>query len=338
MLQSAAAFIKQPGCGSGMRLKTKTTALLAIAVMCATPRLIAAERGHVLDVVDRVAKFEKFYGDAKGLGEGERWSLWKKEYGMAAVPPTAQGEALARTQLDAAWSRYAALIPRLNTLEVAARKAARALFAATNRLYATGGMPIHTRVVLFVGQFDGNEYTVPAMNGQPPTIVMPVENPMLKVQLAHEMSHSANFQLASVRNSFGAPIGETVFLEGLAMHANRALVPGLADAAYTELASEPGWFKKCVRRHVAVMRGIVPFLHDSGRDLATRFTFGTGTSGMHRELYCAGWFAVGGMLASGKTFPQLARIPEAKMVEVLELEMKRQLHEGQSDAEPPPTR
>ena len=60
MLQSAAAFIKQPGCGSGMRLKTKTTALLAIAVMCATPRLIAAERGPVLDVVDRVAKFEKF--------------------------------------------------------------------------------------------------------------------------------------------------------------------------------------------------------------------------------------------------------------------------------------
>ena len=154
---------------------------------------------------------------------------------------------------------------------------------------------------------------------------MPVENPMLKVQLAHEMSHSVNFQLAAVKNSFGAPIGETVFLEGLAMHANRALVPGLSDAAYTELASEPGWFRQCVARHAVIMRGIVPFLRDSGRDLATRFTFGTGTTGMHRELYCAGWFAVGGMLTSGKTFSQLARVPESKMVNVLELEMKRQL-------------
>ena len=111
---------KQPGCGSGMRLKT--AALLAATLMCATPRLIAAERGHILDVVDRVPKFETFYGDAKGLGEGARWSLWKKEYGIAAVPPTAQGEALARTQLDAAWPRYAALIPRLKTLEAAAEK------------------------------------------------------------------------------------------------------------------------------------------------------------------------------------------------------------------------
>ncbi|HEX5460172.1 MAG TPA: DUF2268 domain-containing putative Zn-dependent protease [Steroidobacteraceae bacterium] len=279
----------------------------------------------MLDIVDRVPKFEKFYGDAQGLSEGARWTLWKKEYGIAAVPPTPEGDALARTQLDAAWARYAVLIPKLKTLEAAAEKDARVLFAATNRLYVTDGDRIHTKVALFVGQFDGNEYTVPAMNGQPPTIVMPVENPRLEVQLAHEMSHSVNFQLAAVKNSFGAPIGETVFLEGLAMHANKALVPGLSNAAYTELASDPGWFRKCVTRHMAVMRGIAPFLRDSGRELATKFTFGTGTTGMHRELYCAGWYAVGGMLASGKTFPQLARIPESKMVAVVASEVTRQL-------------
>jgi len=290
------------------------TAPLLLVLLAAAPLAVAADSRHVLDIVDRVPKFEKFYADAQGLDEAARWRLWKKEYGIAAVPPTAQGEALARKQLDAAWPRYAALIPGLNTLEAGAEQTARALFAATNRLYATAGTPIHTRLVLFVGQFDGNEFTVPAMNGQPPTVVMPVENPRLKVQLAHEMSHSVNFQLAGVKNSFGAPIGETVFLEGLAMHANKALVPGLPDAAYTELASEPGWLRRCSANRAAIMKGIFPYLHDSGAGVATRFTFGQGTTGMDRELYCAGWFVVGGMLASGRTFPQLARVPEARMV------------------------
>jgi hypothetical protein len=315
-----------------MRIKP---VLFVAALIGATPCLIGAEKAHVLDIVDRVPKFERFYSDAKGLSEPARWSLWQKEYGIAAVPPTPQGEALARRQLDAAWPRYAALIPELNTLEERAEKAARLLFASTNALYATGGTPIRTRVVLFVGQFDGNEFTVPEMNGQPPTVVMPVENPMLRVQLAHEMSHAVNFQLADVKNSFGAPIGETIFLEGLAMHANKALVPGLPDAAYTELANEPGWYKRCAADHTAVMRGILRFLHESGPAIATKFTFGAGTTGMDRELYCAGWFVIAGMLASGKTFPQLARVPESKMVETVEREMNRQLASSSTAGTPP---
>ena len=109
MLQSTFAFIKYPlfaskeaaasplrGASSGRsRQRPRATgprlirpALLAIALMYATPPLIAAERGHVLDIVDRVPKFKKFYDDAQGLSEGARWTLWKKEYGIAAVPPT----------------------------------------------------------------------------------------------------------------------------------------------------------------------------------------------------------------------------------------------------------
>lgn len=307
------------------------TVAAIVTFVAAAPGAAAADSGHLLDIVNRVPRFEKFYADAKGLDEAARWTLWKKEYGIAAVPPTAQGDALARKQLDAAWPRYSALIPRLPTLEAQAEESARALFAATNRLYATAGMPIHTKVVFFVGQFDGNEFTIPAMNGQPPTVVMPVENPMLKVQLAHEISHSVNFQLADVKNSFGAPIGETVFLEGLAMHANKALVPGLPDAKYTALAAEPGWFERCAANRIKVMRGILPYLHDSGAKVATRFTFGSGTTGMDRELYCAGWFVVGRMLLSGKPFPQLARVPENSMVDEVAGAMTRYLEKARVD-------
>jgi len=307
------------------------TVAVIVTFIAATPCATAANGGHVLDIVNRVPRFERFYADAKGLDEAARWTLWKKEYGIAAVPPTPQGDALARKQLDAAWSRYPALMPRLPELEAQAEERARALFAATNRLYATAGTPIHTKVVFFVGQFDGNEFTIPAMNGQPPTVVMPVENPMLDVQLAHEMSHSVNFQLADVKNSFGAPIGETIFLEGLAMHANKALVPGLPDAKYTELASEPGWLERCTANRVRVMKGILPYLNDSGPSVATRFTFGSGTTGMDRELYCAGWLVVGHMLAAGKTFPQLARTPEGSMVREVAGKMSPYADEPQND-------
>lgn len=297
-------------------MKLARFAVLAVLAMPA-----AAAPAHTLDISDRVPKFEKFHADAQGKDEAARWALWKSEYGIAAVPPTPEGETLARKQLDDAWPRYDALMPKLKGLEAAAEKDAHALFAATNRLYATDGTAIHTKVVFFVGQFDGNEFTVPAMNGASPTVVMPVENPRLKIELAHEMSHSVHFQLAGVKNSFGAPVGETIFLEGLAMHANKALVPGLPDAAYTELASEPGWFARCEKNRAAIMKGIAPYLDKAGADVATKFTFGKGTTGMDRELYCAGWFAVGRLLASGKAFPELARIPESKMIETIRVAM-----------------
>jgi hypothetical protein len=288
-------------------------ALLALCLSAAAASAAAPAR-HTLDIINRVPKFEKFHADAQGADAEKRWSLWKKEYGIAAVPPTPEGDALARKQLDAAWPRYAALMPKLGGMEQSAEQDAQALFAAANKLYRTDGVPIRVDVLLFVGQFDGNEYTVPVMQGQPPTVVMPVENPRLKIELAHEISHAVHFQLAGVKNSFGAPIGETIFLEGLAMHANKALLPGLKDAEYTELASEPGWFQRCTANKAAIMKGILPYVDRAGADVATRFTFGKGTTGMDRELYCAGWFAIGKLLDSGKTFPELARIPEAQMI------------------------
>lgn len=294
-------------------------AILAVSSVLLTPAY-AAQAIHTLDIVNRVPKFEKFYNAAlvEQSDEASRWALWQKDYGIAAVPPTPSGNVLARRQLDAAWPRYAALIPRLSELEVAAELAGHELFARVNTLYATKEVTIHSKLVLFVGQFDGNEFTVPAMNGLPPTVVMPIENPALRVDLSHELSHSVHFQLAHVKNSFGAPIGETIFLEGMAMHASKAIVPGLPDARYTELANEPGWLARCEAKKASVMKGILPYLDSEGADVATRFTFGHGTTGMDRELYCVGWFVVGKLLSDGKSFPQLARIPEDRMVQTVQ--------------------
>ena len=42
-----------------------------------------------------------------------RWELWKKDYDFAAVPPTPEGEQMARKILDDAWPKYPGVLDRI---------------------------------------------------------------------------------------------------------------------------------------------------------------------------------------------------------------------------------
>jgi hypothetical protein len=271
---------------------------------------------HVLDIDNRVGKFEKFYAGFKAspTDSEARFVLWQKEGGMAAVPPGAAGDAMARKLLDDAWDKYPALVPRLGALTDVAETTARSIFARDNKLLGTDADVVHARLILYVGQFDNNAFTVPAMDGKPPTVLMPVENAILTLVLAHELAHAIHMQLAKVKNAFGAPIGETMFMEGLAMRTAQLAVPNLSDAAYTEMPTDKGWFAQCTARREAVLKGIAADLDRSGQDIAMKYTFGQGNTGMSREAYCGAWFAIGNLLERGKTLQELARIPEDRMV------------------------
>lgn len=291
--------------------------------LCAGALLLLASpvfaASHILDVDNRVGKFETFYAHAtaKPLDADARFKLWQTEDGLAAVPPGPDGDKMARKLLDDAWSRYPALVPKLPALEKAAEDTARAMFAKDNDILGAANDPIHTRLILYVGQFDNNAFTVPPMDGKPATILMPVENINLKIALAHELTHSIELQLVSVKNSFGAPVGETMFLEGLAMRTSQRAVPGLPDAAYTSMPNEPDWMPNCVAKKDIILKAILPDLDKSGHEIAMKYTFGQGNTGMQREAYCAAWFVMGKLIDSGKTLPELARTPEDRMVGVI---------------------
>lgn len=278
-----------------------------------------AHTTHVLDIDNRVPKFQTFYADATKttLGADARFDLWQKEDGLAAVPPGPDGDRLARQLLDAAWDRYPALTPKLDTLERAAEDEGRASFDKINELLATKEDPIHSRLVLYVGQFDDNAFTVPSMDCKPVTVFMPVENAIAKIALAHEITHSVHIQLAHVKNSFGAPVGETMFLEGLAMRASQAAVPGLPETAYTQIDPNDHWLANCYARQDAVLKDIAADLDNAGQEVAMKYTFGQGNHGMQREAYCAAWIVMGKLIASGRTLPELARVPEDKMVDTI---------------------
>lgn len=278
--------------------------------------VVAAPQLHVLDIDDRVGKFETFYADAtaRRLDGEPRFKLWQKEDGLAAVPPGPDGDAMARRLLDAAWDRYPGLVTKLPALEKAAGDIADEMFEKDNEILSTANHAIHTRLVLYVGQFDNNAFTVPPMAGKPATVLMPVENIELKLALAHELTHSIHMQLIDMKNSFGAPVGETMFLEGVAMRTAQRAVPGLPDAAYAAMPGATPWYADCLAKKDAVLKGILPDLDKAGREIAMKYTFGRGNTGMEREAYCAAWIVMGKILDKGVTLSQLVRVPEDQMV------------------------
>jgi hypothetical protein len=230
------------------------------------------------------------------------------------VPPGPEGDKMAHQLLDSAWAKYPALMPKISSLQKQSDAGAREAFDEVNVLFETKGPPIHSRLVLYVGQFDNNAYTVPPRDGHLATVMMPIENVQLRLALAH----SVHIQLAHVQNSFGAPIGETMFLEGLAMRTTQRVFPGSPETAYTEMADDKDWLAECYRKEDAVLAGIVPDLDKSGSEIAMEYTFGQGHNGMHRQAYCAAWIVMGRVLDTGHTFSELARIPESRMVGTIE--------------------
>jgi Predicted Zn-dependent protease (DUF2268) len=283
----------------------------------------SANAVHSLEIADRVSKFQAFYAEAtvKPLDADARWALWKQDYDIAAVPPGSDGDAMARRLLDGAWRKYPALMPELPMLQREAEANAYQAFDRINALFETKGTPILSRIVFYVGQFDHNAYTVPPMEGHPATVMMPIENVELRLILAHELTHSVQMQLAHVKNSFGAPVGETMFLEGLAMRTAQKVFPGRPDAAYAQMPGDGDWLAQCNRKKNSVLAGIAADLDKGGREIATKYSFGQGNTGMHREAYCAAWIVMGKILDSGRTLPELARIPEDQMVATIRAAM-----------------
>ncbi len=144
---------------------------------------------------------------------------------------------------------------------------------------------------------------------------------LFKIALAHELMHSIHLQLIKAKNSFGAPVGETMFLEGLAMRVSQRAVQGLPDTAYTAMPDDNTWWRECVTKKRSILKGILPDIDKSGPDIAMKYTFGHGNTGMQREAYCAAWFVMGKLIDSGKTLPELARIPEDQIVSTIRAAM-----------------
>lgn len=279
-----------------------------------------------LQIGDVTPRFLRFYdfATANHLDEGARWTLWQKEYGIAAVPPTEEGRALARARLDSVWSRYNSLVGRVPALTARAADIGRHTLPMVAQLLGASPDSVRVGLLLFVGEFSNNAYTVPPAGTRPATVVLPVEVPDQRLTLTHELTHAVHEVVARIRNGYGAPLGETVLMEGLAMRATQRLDPGHPQPDYTPAtAYGRPWFAECSAHAAKILEGIRPYVSVANPATTERFTTGTGTTGLHDEAYCAGWTLVGKLLANGRTFAELARIPESEMPAFVSAEIAR---------------
>jgi hypothetical protein len=105
-------------------------------------------------------------------------------------------------------------------------------------------------------------------------------------------------------------VASAVFTEGLATRVTEHLNPGFPANIYT--TSSSAWLERCKVSLPEVLRELREHGADLGAQAVSKFTYGTGTAGIDREVYCGGWFVVGRMLSDGISFITLGRMTQAE--------------------------
>ena len=162
-----------------------------------------------LTIEDLTPKFLRFYQTTiqEHADPNRRWELWKQLYGFAAVPPTPQGDQMARKILDNAWPRYESALPvirrGIGNLQPPPAE-------ILDSVAATLGVdvPIRAKLLLFVGGFDNNAFTSPGTNGIP-TVALPVEGTGSVLILTHEFTHVVEAEQAHLSLDWKRSIAHT---------------------------------------------------------------------------------------------------------------------------------
>jgi hypothetical protein len=265
-----------------------------------------------LSVTDLSPKFLAFYEEAvkEKASPDSRWELWKKMYHFAAVPPTPEGDEMARTLLDQAWDRYPSVLERLHGGASSVTPVAEQQLRAVAALLRPG-KPVHVDILIYVGGFEDNAFTV-AQEGLI-TVALPLESTpeTREMLMTHEFTHAVQIGMGSFSGGFQRSVGTIVVTEGLASRVTQRLFAKRPETESIEFT--PGWLKEAEQHRIEILKGIRPFLTSDKPDDIQRFTIGLGPAGLEREAYYAGWLVVGDWLAHGMSFSDIARIPEREM-------------------------
>lgn len=265
---------------------------------------------RTIEIIDLSPQFLDFYRAAAGAAPGTRWKLWGEKYGFAAVPPTPQGMELAHKMLDEAWPRYPKILPLVRRGAAGVEPKPQDVLRKVANLLALDS-PYRMQVIIYVGEFDNNAFSYKQDGTPVAAIPLEMSTERRKLVFTHEMTHAVHIETAGLSGGWERSIAETIFLEGLAMHAVQALEPGHEEPEY--LDADSTWFTGVMAKSRGIMTGILPELEKSDSATVTRFSYGQGTTGEIREAYAAGWIVIGDLLRQGKTFPELARIRSADM-------------------------
>lgn len=273
--------------------------------------------GSHVTVVDLSKKFLVFFDSASRtrLDPDARWAMWKRLYAFAAVPPGPFGDTLARRLFEGAWDRYPGALARIRRGADGFGFVPDTILQQVAGLLGCGG---NTRVQLiaFVGGFEGNAFAFPGPDGTQ-SIAIPLEAGEPRGALVHEVTHAVHHSsgCASITSGYEQSLPELVMSEGLAMRVAERLIPGQSSIHY--IAGSQAWLDSANARRTAILNGIQQHISEAGAATAQRFTFGTGSTGLQREGYYAGWVVTGALLDSGLSLHDIAITPSARLVTLI---------------------
>ena len=267
-----------------------------------------------LEIKDITPKFLAFYeaAEKEQASAERRWQLWKEMYDFAAVPPTEEGNKIARQLLDKAWPRYAAAQELIRGGGSALKPEAETIVQSIAELLKPAN-PAKVTLRVYVGAFDDNAFTVSGKNGVTTSIPVEMEPEARARIMAHELAHAVHIAMGSFSGGWIRSIGATVVSEGLAMRVSQKLFPN--DPPERVAEHTPGWLKAADAKRDEILTAIQPALGSDKSEDVMRFTMGEGPNGLEREAYYVGWVVVGHWLDSGMSFAEIARIPEKEMPE-----------------------
>lgn len=269
-----------------------------------------------LRIYDLAPKFLAFYERAQGTDPETRWALWQDLYNYAAVPPTPEGKQMARRLLDDSFGRYPEVLDRIRAGAAGFQPPLEPLLEATCRqLEFDGDLEIHC--TLYVGNLEMNAWA--ATVGGKAYVNFPLEWPMTTAPwvIPHEFTHVLHSKLCNDPGGWLRSIGFTMMQEGLAIWASRFVVPGLPESPYIS-REEPDWLERCRAKEQAILTGIRPYVAEATNEALMRFLMGSGSTGETREAYYVGYRVVAQLIAEGRTLAELARIPEADVIALMD--------------------
>lgn len=272
-----------------------------------------------VQVRDLSPRFLDFYRTAiaDGASPDRRWEIWKEKYDFAAVPPIAAGQAIARQWLDEAWPKYQAKLLRITAGAADIVPSPQTKLAEVVSLLHPSDSG-QVQVTVFVGTFHHDAFASGKINGVW-RIAIPLEesNTEMALSMTHEFTHAV--QRSSGRWA-GQTVGGAIFSEGLAMRVTEKLNPGFSPQTYTTSTKE--WLDTCATKLPEVFNDLEGHLNDTGAEAVSKFTVQKGGAGLDREIYCAGWFTAGSLLKEGRSFPELASLPQPDAVSLVAEQIK----------------
>lgn len=307
--------------------------ILALAQSTAPVQKVEPRRWRECDgtlcvnVIDLSPHFLDFHAaaSAEGVDADQRWTLWQQRYGFAAVPPTEEGQAMARRLLEQAWPRYAAALPRIRQGAAEMRPQPLPTLRAVAAVLEPDE-PVEVDVIAYVGAFDDNAFSY-GQDGKP-TVAIPLEmDPHQREAIfPHEMAHAVHIVTADLSGAWERSIAATLIQEGLAIHVAHEVLP---DRPLVELVEyTPGWWAKVQPKRREILRAILPVLEAKDGETVFRFTMGKGPNGFEREAYAAGWWVIEHLRRGGMTLAQIARIPEPELPAVTRRAIEGMLADG----------